>query len=312
MNLVFASEAAKSANPAQALLNEGRIDDAVALLQKQIATNANDADAHLLLARSYYWVEMTDQAIKAGERAVELAPQNSVYHLWMGRIYGQKAEKVNPFRAAGFAGKVRDQFEKAVQLDPENVEARTDLAEFYAEAPGIMGGGKDKARAQSDALVQKHPAEAHWIRARLAEKDKNYSEAEKEYKLAIDSSGGRAEQWLNLASFYQQRNRIPDMLQAINKATAAPRKSSAVLYDTAALLVQANQSLALAAELDNKYLNSKDKVEEAPAFKAHLLLGQILEKQGDKTGAAKQYETALSLAKEFGPSKEALQKLRKG
>jgi tetratricopeptide (TPR) repeat protein len=298
-------------NPAQALLSAGRVDDTIALLQKQLTGNKDNAEAQNLLARAYYAEESTDKAIQAGERAIELAPQNSVYHLWMGRIYGQKAERVMALRAAGFAGKVRDQFEKAVQLDPNNMEARADLAEFYVEAPGFMGGGKDKARAQADAIASKNPSVAHWIQALAANKDKNYAEAEKEYKAAIDASGGRAEQWLNLANFYQQRNRTPEMLDALNKAVAAPRRSSAIFFDSAGLLFHANQKLLLAAELDNKYLAAKDKSEEAPAFKAHLLLGQIMEKQGDTAGAVKQYQAALALAKDFAPARDALKKLQK-
>ncbi|MCU1306840.1 MAG: repeat protein [Acidobacteriaceae bacterium] len=298
-------------NPAQSLLSAGRVDDAIALLQRQLAGNKDNAEDQNLLARAYYAEEVTDKAIQAGERAIELAPQNSVYHLWIGRIYGQKAERVMALRAAGFAGKVRDQFEKAVQLDPNNMEARADLAEFYVEAPGFMGGGKDKARAQADAIASKNPAVAHWIQALAANKDKNYAEAEKEYKAAIDASGGRAEQWLNLASFYQQRNRTPEMLDALNKAVAAPRRSSAIFFDAAGLLFHANQKLLLAAELDNKYLAAKDKSEEAPAFKAHLLLGQIMEKQGDTAGAVKQYQAALALARDFAPARDALKKLQK-
>jgi tetratricopeptide (TPR) repeat protein len=309
--LSFATAAAQEPNPAQVLLNAGRVDDVIALLQRQLAANKDNAEANNLLARAYYAEEVTDKAIPPGERAAELAPQNSVYHLWLGRIYGQKAEKVNPFSAMGFAKKVRDQFEKAVQLDPNNMDARSDLAEFYVEAPGMVGGGKDKARAQADAIASKNPALAHWVRARLAEKDKNFAEAEIEYKAAIDSSKGRADQWLNLAAFYQQRNRIPEMLDAINKAVAAPRKTSAVLFDAAGLLFHANQKLTLAAEFDNKYLASKDKVEEAPAFKAYFLLGQILEKQGDITSAAKQYQSALAFAKDFAPARDALKKIQK-
>jgi tetratricopeptide (TPR) repeat protein len=298
-------------NPAQVLLSAGRVDDAIALLQRQVTGNKDNAETQNLLARAYYAEEATDKAIPPGERAIELAPQNSMYHLWMGRIYGQKAERVMALRAAGFAGKVREQFEKAVQLDPNNMEARADLAEFYVDAPGFMGGGKDKARAQADAIVSKNPALAHWIRALAADKDKNYAEAEKEYKAAIDASGGHAEQWLNLAGFYQHRDRTPEMLDALNKAIVAPRKSSAVFYDAAGLLFHANQKLPLAAELDNKYLSAKDKSEEAPAFKAHLLMGQILEKQGDTAAAAKQYQAALALAKDFAPARDALKKLQK-
>ncbi|MCU1287323.1 MAG: repeat protein [Acidobacteriales bacterium] len=294
-------------NPAQALLASGHLDEAFTLLQKQIAASPNDAAAFNYLARAHYAEDNTDPAIKAGEHSVELAPNNSLFHLWLGRIYGQKAEKVNAFRAAGFAGKCRDQFERAVQLDPNNLDARADLAEFYTEAPGIMGGGKDKARAQAEAVASTAPAVAHLIRAKIAEKDKDFAQAEKEYKAAIDASGGKAEQWLSLANFYQGQHRKEDMLSAVNKAAIAPQpKSAAVLFDAASLLFQANQNIALAAKLDNEYLTAKDKSEEAPAFKAHFLMGQILQRQGDSSGAVKQYEAALALARDFAPARDAL------
>ena len=73
-------------------------------------------------------------------RVVE--PNNGEYHLWLGRTYGEKADASNFLTAAGLAKKVRTEFERAVQLDPGNVMARTDLAEFYLEAPGIVGGGQ--------------------------------------------------------------------------------------------------------------------------------------------------------------------------
>ena len=60
--------------------------------------------------------------------------------------------------AASLAGKVRNEFEAAVRLDPNNVDARSDLGEFYLEAPGIVGGGRDKAEAQTQALAALDPA----------------------------------------------------------------------------------------------------------------------------------------------------------
>ncbi len=86
---------------------------------------------------------------KYGERAVNLEPQNASYHLWLGREYGRKAGDSNPLSAAGMARKAKNEFERAVQLDPANVQARVDLSEYYIEAPAIMGGGLDKARAQA-------------------------------------------------------------------------------------------------------------------------------------------------------------------
>jgi hypothetical protein len=56
---------------------------------------------------------------------------------------------------------------------------------------------------------------------------------------------------------------------------------------------------------------SSTTVEEAPPFKAHYMLGTILEKQGDKQGAAKEYEIALAMAKDFGRAKEALDRVNR-
>jgi Flp pilus assembly protein TadD len=51
------------------------------------------------------------------------------------------------------------------------------------------------------------------------------------------------------------------------------------------------------------------RVEEAPAFKAEYLLGTLLEKQGDRQGAARAYRESLALAHEFGRSQEALKRV---
>ena len=120
-------------------------------------------------------IEEWDRGIAACEKARSLDPQNSVYHLWLGRIYGEKADRAGFLSAAGLAKKVRTSFERAVELDPKNWEARTDLAEFYLEAPAIVGGGKDKARAQADALMPINPGMGHWVLARIAAKIKTQS-----------------------------------------------------------------------------------------------------------------------------------------
>ena len=50
-------------------------------------------------------------------------------------------------------------------------------------------------------------------------------------------------------------------------------------------------------------------MKDAPVFKAHYLLGTILEREGDKKAVAEQYRAALSLAKSFSPGQDALNRL---
>src|SRR5437016_4823746 len=217
--LLPATQAAASSGD---LLAAGRVDDAIASLQAQLKSSPNDAASYHYLCRAYFALADWDRAISACEKSVALASENSDYHLWLGRAYGEKADRVNPFSAASLAGKVRREFERAVQLDPKSVEARADLAEFYLDAPGIMGGGQDKSRAQADQLAQLSPEKAHYVLGRLAEKNKDQALAEKEYRAAIDASKGHALEWFNLALFYKHNNRSDEMEKILQRAADAP------------------------------------------------------------------------------------------
>src|SRR5690242_9598545 len=282
---------------APALLAAGRADDAITNLRSKISTSPNDSEAYNLLCRAYFSMGDWDRGISACERAVSIAPNNSRYHMWLGRIYGEKADGVIFFKAASLAGKVRDEFEAAVRLDPNNVDARSDLGEFYLEAPGIVGGGHDKAEAQAQALATLDPAKAHYLNGRLAEKKKDLETAEKEYRAAIEASHGSALTWFNLALFYRHQQRWDDMEAAINHAVSAQMDRPEILMESGEILLRSGRNFPSAVQFLRRYLALNSKVEEAPAFKAHYLLGTALEKQGDKQAAAQEYRAALSLAK---------------
>jgi tetratricopeptide (TPR) repeat protein len=280
-------------------------------LRGQISSSPNDPEAHNLLCRAYYTLGEWDSGISNCERAVSLDPNNSRYHLWLGRVYGEKADKANFMTAAGLAKKVHTEFETAVQLNPNNVDARTDLAEFYLEAPGIVGGGRDKAEAQAQTLARIDPAKAHWVNARIDEKKKDLAGAEKEYRAAIESSHGSASAWLHLAQFYKHSSRLDEMDDALRHVASAPLDQADVLVDAAHLLLDTNRDLPEANKLLRRYVSSASTVEQAPAFKAHYLLGTVLEKQGDKQAAAQEYRTSLNLARSFSVAQEALNRVNR-
>ena len=302
---------AAAADDASTLLAQGRVDEAIISLRAEISTSPNDAEAQNLLCRAYFTLGQWDRGIEACQKAISREPGNSRYHLWLGRIYGEKADKSGFWTAAGLAGKVRSEFEQAVQLNPKSVDARTDLAEFYLEAPGIVGGGRDKAAAQALTLASLDPAKAHWVNGRLAEKRKDFKAAEDEYKAAIDATHGNANSWLNLAIFYRRMGRLDDMENAIQHAAEAQLDGTGALVDAAELLIRSKRNSPESARLLRQYLSSQSTVEQAPAFKAHYLLGTVLEQQGNKQGAAEEYRAALSLASEFSPAHEALDRVNR-
>lgn len=307
--VLFFASLALGENPAQTLLSQGRIDDAILSLKQTLQRSPGDAQAHHLLSRAYYEVSDWDDAIAEAQRAVALQPSNSDYHLWLGRAYGEKAENSNFVTAIGLARKVRTEFERAVQLNGFNLDARADLAEFYIQAPGIVGGGKDKARAQAESVASFDSPTAHWIQARLAEKEKKPAVAEREYKAAIQASNDYPSYWLALAAFYQRQGRLNEMEQAVNRATSAEIKKPDVWVEAAEVLYNGGRNFPAAAQFLHRYLSSNATVVDAPAFQAHYLLGSIFERLGDRHAAMQEYRAALSLAREFDQARDAINRL---
>jgi len=299
---------AYAASPKE-LLASGHADEAIQTLQQQIARSASDAEAQNLLCRAYFMIEEWDRGIAACERARNLDPQKSLYHLWLGRIYGEKADRAGFLSAAGLVKKVRTSFERAVELDPKSWEARTDLAEFYIDAPSVVGGGKDKARAQADALMSINPSMAHWVAARIAEKNKDIAEAEREYRaaIAVSHSGSRA--WFDLANCMRHANRFDEMETALHNLESGSVDRPEALMDGASILLRTGRDFPLAERLLRRYLSAP--VEEGPAFKAHDMLGQILEKQGDRLAAAEEYRAALALAHGYTRAQENLKRVER-
>jgi tetratricopeptide (TPR) repeat protein len=301
-----ASAQAPDTNLAQAnaLLQAGEADKAMAVLEPAVEQNDGDAEAHNLECRVWLSVGRTDAAVKECEKAVSLDPRNSNEHLWLGRALGDKADHAPFMSAYSLAKRVRSEFEEAVRLDPRNVEALASLGEFYCEAPGVVGGGLDKAEALVLQLDKVDAAQAHELRARIAEQRKDYDEAEHELRQSIAVGAHPADQWMELASFYRRRERWNEMVAAVRSgANAAQRdKHSAVaLYDGAGTLAAANRELPLAAKLLEDYLASPNKTEEAPAFAAYARLARVKEQLGDRDAANQDRAAAAALAHDYKP-----------
>jgi len=306
--LFFYASSAKAFDAPADLLASGKVDEAIQALNGVIATQPYSSRSYGLLCRAYFSLSQWDRAISACEKAISIDQNSAEFHLWLARAYGEKADAAGLFSAASLAKKSRAEFEKATGLDPFSAEAHTDLAEFYFEAPSIVGGGKDKARAQADLLAKISPTHERWVRGRIAEKEKNNADAEKEYRAMIDASHGSAWSWLSLGQFYKHNNQLDPMEEALQHVLTAPIDRPESLVDAASMLYKTDRNLPLATELLRRYLKDKGN-EQAPIYKAHFLLGNILEKQGDRAGAVAEYRSVLALVGGFRPAQDALKRL---
>lgn len=286
---------------ADAALQAGEADRALSMLN----TAPNSAETHLLRCRTYFSEQHWDEAVNECEAAVRLDGQNAQNHLWFARALGEKADAVSFVSAFNLAKRARAEFEQAASLDPRDGEALTDLGEFYSSAPGVVGGGNDKAQSLVSQLEKIDPSRAHILRGRIAESKKDYGTAEREYKLATATSAHPAFPWMTLASFYRKHERWNDMQSAVEsgyRAAQHDRGAGVAMYNGATVLIKGKRNLELASKMLQAYLADYPKSEEAPAFQAHTFLARVKAQLGDKDGARQEKAAALSLAHDFKPA----------
>jgi len=297
-----------------AALQAGEADKALGLLKALAPSDAALAEAKNLECRVRFTLEQWDAAASLCEQAVRLDGQNSGYHLWLGRALGEKANRASFISAFSLGKRVRSEFAEAARLNPHSPEALSSLGEFYYAAPGVVGGGMDKAEAVAAQLDQVEPARAYDMRGRMAAERKDFGTAEREFRQAIAVSAHPAYQWVALANFLRQRGRLPEMESAIHSAVNAAARDSHVglpLFDGASILIAANRDTALAEKMLEDYLAGSAKTEDGPAFVARVRLARLKQQRGDAAGAARERAAALAMAHEYRPAQDlSLQETR--
>jgi cytochrome c-type biogenesis protein CcmH/NrfG len=234
-----------------------------------------DAAVYALMGRDYYGQGEFKKATESLEKAIALEPGNSDYNLWLGRAYGRRAETSSMITAPGFAGKARQFFEKAAQLNPYNLDAQSDLFEYYLEAPGFLGGGFDKASATATQIARINPAEGHWAQAKLAEKRKEFSSAEAQFQRAFEIAPQQIGRLIDLARLFTKQGKYHDADLSLAKAEQIAPNSPKLMFARADLYIKSKRNLDVARELLKRYLNSTLTPEDPPRSDAEKLLKQV-------------------------------------
>lgn len=295
-------------NGVEHALMQGRVDEVIATLKPHLTANPNDGASYLLLCRAYFAEDRAAEAVDACQAAVDHGLANdSRAQDWLGRAAGRKADSAGPIAGLKLAHRVRDAFELAVRLDPSNIDAVDDLADFYLQAPSIVGGGTDKARALAERENGPLPERAQRIRALIAEKNRDYGTAERELTAIANRHADRPENWNDLASYYIRRKDTAKAVAAIRRAIETNHKRDPSLLQSASLLNDLHQESRLAQEALHSYLGGNSLQDDGPAFRAHYLLGQLLDAAGNKPAAQSEYKAALALATNYAPARKALQ-----
>lgn len=246
--------------------------DYTGAIQILSAAEPKSAAVYDLMGRSYFMSGDFKRASEIFEKAVALQPENSDYHLWLGRSYGRRAETSNIFAAPGLASKARRSFERAVELNPKNLDAINDLFEYYLEAPGFLGGGMDKAKELSSRIQQLDPVEYHYAQAKIAEQKKEYQQAEEQLRRAAELAPRQIGRVLDLAKILYKQGKVQEGEAAFAQADKLEPNSPKVMFERANTYIKNKRNLEAARALLNRYLKADLTPDDPPREEARKLL----------------------------------------
>ena len=306
------SSGAQGAPPAEAgarLFEARRYDEARASLEAAVRADPRDARALFYLGRIALVEGNGDKGAEWLERAVKLDGKRSEYRHWLGRAYSRQALRAGKLKQARLAGRIREAFHSAVALDPDNIDARFDLLQYYVLAPGIMGGSVQKAREQAAEIRRRNPFRGHLAFGAVAADAKDDAAAEREFTAAVaqfpDSGAGaytlgahyaRLRQWDRAFELFERRVR--------------ERNDGPSLYYIGRLASLSGERLDRGAEALSAYLERKPGDTDPSLASAHYRLGLIYEKQQKRDLARQEFATTVQLDPRQTEAKAALKRVQ--
>ena len=112
------------------LLNQGRFEEAVGLMEEAVRLKDDKGDYYLLLALAQSKIPaLSKRAEKSYVKAIELEPWNPEGLIGLGLLYKRE----------GLIARAKKQFEKAVEVDPEHKTARQELRLLGGKVGGKKG-----------------------------------------------------------------------------------------------------------------------------------------------------------------------------
>ncbi len=302
----FALPASATALPEVQAMVESKAPGALAAAEALTRATPNDANAWVLLVRARLQARQAEKAIAAGEKATALGAKNAQAFYWLGNAYGNRIGEVGMLSKMSLAPKLRDAFEHAVKLDPALIDARSSLIEFYLLAPGAIGGGVDKARAQANAIARYDRTRGLMAQGRIAMHEKKPGEALKAYEQAHALKPGDPQLRLALVMGYQQAKRWKDAYAMASKWSVDEPKAARAWYQIGRIAAESGQYLPEGEAALRTFLKLGRETGDPEPKHARHRLAQVLAKAGRKDEARTELQAALKIDPKFKEAKEAL------
>lgn len=294
---------------ASELIEAERFPEAERTLRAVLARRPSDTEAIYYLGRLYLETERVPEAVKFFERMVDRHETSSRVHQGLGEAYAVTALHASVFRQLSLARDARESLIRAVRLDPDNVEARVSLFEFYRHAPGVAGGGADKAERQLVEIRRRDPARAYELHGHLLRDEGDFARAIAAYRKAIESEPSRLQARLSLVLALIETRRFDEAFEAVDAILERDPGHTSALYQLGRNAALSGKRLSEGEAALRRYLRHRPLRTQPSHAWAYYRLGMIQKRQGEDATARYSLRRALSLDSGLHGAREALEDL---
>lgn len=316
------------------------------LVEPRLKADPNDLQALYIMARYKEAAGEFAAALALTEKMLAINPKNADYHCLLAFIYGRQVVRAGLFRKLGLVRRIKKEAETALRLNPNHVEARLILIEYFRLAPGIIGGDKNKARALAEEVVKLDPVRGYIAQANFAHQEEKTGQMEELYKKAVEANPQSYHAMITLARFYtygSQRNfefaeknaaeamrldpgraaaysllaqsfarqeRWRDLEGILDQAEKNVPDNLNPYFQAGRIVFQQGKDFERAERYYRKYLTQEPEPSSASHAQVYWRLGQTLEKLNRRVEAVEAIKSALKLDPGLENAKKDLKRLR--
>ncbi|MEL7298293.1 MAG: tetratricopeptide repeat protein [Pseudomonadota bacterium] len=190
------------ASPGTEAYEAGDFATAEPLLKQELAAS-DDEKKRILLGIITMSRNEFKEALALFEETSKRYPDSADAQYWVGASAGSLAGNASIFKAAGHAKKARKAFERAIELDPQHLQAHQGLVQYYLQAPGFLGGDKDEALQLAKRSVSFSPIEGRLLVAQVYGQTKQPEQRAAVFEELISAAPDDPRAYLNIG-FVQQ------------------------------------------------------------------------------------------------------------
>jgi len=209
--------------------------------QQALQRDSTLAYAHAILGSVQLWYDWEwEDAFIALERAISLNPSEAGAYLDLGWYYA----------VSGQPDQAITNMEKAIAVDPLNLEYNTDLADINR-----IAGRYDSAREIALAMQELYPdnSETYWMLGLIDYNQKKYPAAAANFRTAVRLSGGEAWSEMHLAMALAKAGQKSEAEALLKKLEATPQVKEAAHVEMAPVYWNLGQKQAALDWLERAY-----------------------------------------------------------